>query len=205
MKHVKLFEQFIFEKELVSTEMTVNGDPAKSSNWDDIAKWVWTASKSGRQWKVSFVLPNVAEFEMEKDQKIKINPLADLKTETFKRGEGTNFDSSIMYDWYKKMKLVPYAFSILVNNCSRAAFAGKVKTDLKVDYHPNLQRFGYIPGEHVFDPGTRADDLKVWVEDAPRVIIAQGSFSAYKPELEKALETLMKSLPNKLTVKLEIQ
>ncbi len=205
MKHIKLYEHFIFEKEITSTQITVSGDPSETSNWSEVAKWVWAASKSGRQWKISFVLPKVAEFEMEKDQKIKINQLADLKEETFEKGEGTNFDSSIMYDWYKKMKLVPYAFSILVRNCSRAAFAGKVKTDLKVDYNSNLQKFGFIPGEHVFDPETRTDDLRVWVEYAPSVITAQGSFSAAKPELVKALAELKNFLPNKLTIKAEIQ
>lgn len=205
MEHVKLFEQFIFEKEITSTEITVSGDPSETSNWSDVAKWVWAASKSGRQWKISFVLPKVAEFEMEKDQKVKITPLTDLKEELFKSGEGTNFDSSVMYNWYKKMQSIPYAFSLLVRNCYRAAFADKVKTDLKVDYNLNLQTFGFTPGEHVFDPGTRTDDLQVWIEHAPSVITARGSFSATKPELVKALAELKNFLPNKLTIKAEIQ
>jgi len=206
MKHIQTFESFLNEAAdpLQSTEITVSGDASQPENWSKVANWVWTAYKSGLDWKISFVLPKVAEFEMESYQGIKINPLTDLKEELFKEGQGTNFDSSVMYNWYKKKGDIPYALSILVRNCSRVAFADKVKTDLKVDYNLNLQKFGFIPGEHVFDPGNRADDLRVWVEYAPRVITAQGSFSAFKPELEKALAELEKFLPNKLTVKAEI-
>ena len=204
MKYIQSFESFLNEAANPTTEITVSGDASQPENWSKVAKWVWAASKSVQHWKISFVLPKVAEFEMENDQKIKINQLADLKEELFEKGKGTNFDSSVMYNWYKKREDIPYVFSILVRNCSRAAFADKVKTDLKVDYNLNLQKFGFIPGEHVFDPENRADDLRVWVENAPRVITAQGSFSAFKPELEKALTELKKFLPNTLTVKAEI-
>ncbi len=215
MKHVRIFEDFILEKELndglVSTvidsgEITIL-HPGTPWRWDDVAKWIGAAKKSGRQWKVSFVLPDVAEFEMESDKRIKINQFADLRQKDFPRGQGTNFDDSVMVNWYKNQKLITYAFSILVNNCSKAAYAPRVKTDLKVDYdHPSLQQFGYVPGEHVFDPGVRADDLKVWVEFSPRVIIARGTFSAVKPELEKIEnEYENKFLAKKITVKLEIQ
>jgi hypothetical protein len=223
MKHVRIFEEFILEKELndglVSTvidsgEITIL-HPGTPWRWDEVAEWIGAAKKSGRQWKVSFVLPEVAEFEMEAGKYVEINKISNFPLGPnqcrmpMDRGQGTNFDDSVMKNWYKNQKLITYAFAILVNHCSKAAYAPRVKTDLKVDYGPrgytSLEKFGFVSGEHVFDPGARADDLYVWIQYSPRLILARGTFR-FSPELEKIeKEYEDKFLAKKITVKLEIQ
>lgn len=208
--HIKLFEEFVFEKEIQSTDIKVGKDSAvdrttPNYDWTSVQEWVWAASKSGKDWKISFTLPKVASFELDRSG-VRINPIGNIQKDKFDRGTATNFDYSVIGSgWYKRKGDIPSTLGILVRNCARAVFADKLNFDFKHEYYESLKKFGYEMGEHTFDPSSNRDDLKNWVEYAPSLISARGSFTSYLPELKKALKEVSNMLPDELTIKAEIQ
>jgi hypothetical protein len=173
-------------------------------HWSWLVEHIWGAYKTGKTWKVSFTLPKVANFVLDPTG-IKITQIGDLRKNFFKYGEGTNFDNSVIgSSWYKKKQDIEKVLNILVRNCSRAALVNDLKFDFKHEYTQSLEKFGYPMGEHDFNPSSNKFDFDAWVDRAPRLIFARGSFTAYIPELVSALKQLNDMLPEELIVKIEI-
>ncbi len=195
--------------ELQSTEIKVkkystDEYTAPNYDWTSITNWIWTASKSGKEWRVLFTLPQVASFDLGKEG-VKITPIGDIKSDKFRVGNATNFDSSVVgIEWYKRKKSIPSVFGLLVRNCSRAVFADALDFGFNIKYKESLKEFGYEEGEHIFDPSSNVKDLEGWIEDAPSLIVGRGSYTAHIPELKKALQELSDMLPDELSIKVDI-
>jgi hypothetical protein len=208
MTYIKLFEEFVAENTVTSADIEVDQSSwvpvSELPNYEwtsELENWVWAASKTRKNWSVQFTIPGVANFSLGVDG-VKINQIAALMQNKFSVGQGTNFDSSVVgRSWYKKRGDILNVFSILVKNCTRAAYAPTVKTDLTVSYMKGLS---FAEGEHIFDPSSSKGDLINWVDYAPNILYARGTFKR-EPKLEDALKRISAKIPKTIVLKCTIE
>jgi hypothetical protein len=147
-------------------------------------------------WKISFTVPDVAEFILT-DYRSQIIPIGNIQKGAFQEGSGTHFDSSILGAIKRKSKNdMALILNLMVRNCSRAALVDKINFEKLVVEYKGLEQWGYNSGEHDFNPKNNSGDFKNWVEQAPTLLTSRGSFSPHKEELLNALEQLNNLLPD---------
>jgi len=154
-------------------------------------------------WKISFTLPDVAEFIIT-NYRSQIIPIGNIQKGAFQEGSGTYFDSSILGSIKRKSKNdMALILNLMVRNCSRAALVDKINFEKLVVEYKGLEQWGYNSGEHDFNPKNNSGDFKNWVDQAPTLLTSRGSFSPHKEELLNALEQLNNLLPDVIIATIE--
>jgi hypothetical protein len=222
---VMLFEEFVYSlneakiNQSLTVKLSGNRDKFRFPLYDyqpivDLLTNTLFPLHEKRQWAMTITVPGIVEIECRGEfigryknyrYVTEIKPIADLKSERFRSGEGTNWDRS-MYNFCwntTKPKMLFRGIELIVRNSCRAALVDKLDFDFEIEYKEDLKKFGAEMGLHKFNPSENNFDLYNWVEQAgDALLINQGTYTYdYNEYIDKALNDMKKLLPKEIIVK----